>query len=72
MAIERSVISVGGEDAVVLDGLPGQDINRQVVVVHGDRLYHLTFVPASADYGDLYAQMETLYSTAIDSLAFVP
>ncbi len=72
LAIERSVIAVGGEDAVVLDGLPGQDINRQVVVVHADKLYHLTFVPASEDYGDLYPQMGALYRTVIDSLAFTP
>jgi hypothetical protein len=44
----------------VLDNMPGQDTNRQVVIVHNDRLYKLNFVPVGEDYGDAYRQMEDL------------
>lgn len=63
--IQRTSIVIDGEEAAVLDNMPGQDINRQVVVVHNDRLYTLTFVPASEDYGQVYARMKDLYATVI-------
>jgi hypothetical protein len=69
--IQRTNIVIDGEKAVVLDHMPGQDTNRQVMVVHNDRLYTLTFVPAGEDYGQVYAQMEKLYATVIDSFTFL-
>jgi hypothetical protein len=71
-AIERFSVMVGGEEAVVLESMPGQDTNRQVVIVHNGRLYKLTFVPAGEDYGDVYRQMEDLYATVIPSWNFFP
>jgi hypothetical protein len=70
--VERTAATVGGEAAVVLDRMPGQDINRQVFVVHKDRLYKLTFAPADEAVGDSYAQMESLYATVIGSFNFLP
>ena len=43
---ERSEATVGGAPAVVLDGLPGQEITRRVLFVHEGRLYTLDFAPA--------------------------
>jgi hypothetical protein len=71
-AMQRSGVTIGGEEAVVLDNVPGQDLNRQLVVVHGGRLYKLTFVPADPSLGDLYARMEELYSTVVNSFQFTP
>lgn len=68
--IQRRTATVGGEPAIVLDNLPGQDINRQVVIVHGGRLYHLTFVPADPQQERLYAAMERLYETVAGSMRF--
>jgi hypothetical protein len=68
--IKRSRTKAGGYDAIVLDGVPGQDISRQVIVVQNDRLYRLTFVPASEDAGEVYTQMEEIYRTVVDSLNF--
>ena len=69
--IARSSATIGGESAIVLDGVPGQDISRQVVIVRDGRLYHLTFVPASEDAGEVYTQMEELYQMLVDSLNFL-
>jgi hypothetical protein len=69
--IQRSSTTIGGEQAVVLDNMPGQDINRQVVFVHSGRVYKLTFAPASADYGEIYARMESLYTVVINSFKFL-
>ncbi len=68
--IQQRTATIGGEPAIVLDNLPGQDINRQVVVVHGDRLYRMTFVPADPAQGEVYAAMERLYRTVTDSFRF--
>lgn len=71
MEIERSRIMVGGEEAIVLDKLPGQDINRRVLIVHNDRLYNLMFAPASEDAGETYERMEQLYSLVLNSFTFL-
>ncbi len=70
--IPRSAIELDDHEAVVLDGVPGQEFTRQVFVVEGERLYRLTFMPADAALGERYERMETLYQTVIDSWRFVP
>jgi hypothetical protein len=70
--IERETTTVGGEDAVVLDNMPGQDLHRRVVVIHGDLLYWLFFAPVGADYGEVGTRTEALYETIVDSLHFLP
>lgn len=68
--IKRRNARIGNQDAVVLDGVPGQDISRQALIVHRGRLYQLTFVPANQDDSEVYAQMDELYQTVIGSLRF--
>ncbi len=69
--VKRTSVMIDGEEAVVLDNVPGQDINRLVIVVHDDRLYKLTFVPMGEEYGKVYALMEDLYATIINSFRFL-
>jgi hypothetical protein len=70
--IERSSVALGGVEAIVLDKLPGQDINRRVLFEHEGLLYELTFSPADESAGDVYGRMETLYDTIVASFAFIP
>jgi hypothetical protein len=69
--IARSSATIGGQDAIVLDGVPGQDISRQIVIVRDGRMYRLTFVPASEDAGEVYTRMEQFYQMVLDSLSFI-
>ncbi len=69
-AIQRTSLTLDGQPAVVLDNLPGQDMHRMVVVVHGDRAYQFTFVPVGEDYGELSALTERLYETVVNSFRF--
>ena len=69
--IARTSATIGGQDAVVLDGVPGQDISRQIVIVRDGRMYRLTFVPASEDAGEIYTRMEQFYQMVLDSLSFI-
>jgi hypothetical protein len=70
--VERSNLTIDGEEAVVLNNVPGQDISRQVLVVHRDRLYKLTFVLVGGEYGEVYSRVEALYITIINSFKFLP
>ncbi len=68
--VERSTTIVGGEDALVLDNLPGQDINRRVAVIRGDRLYSFFFTPLGEE-GEARAAFESFYQGILDSFEFV-
>ena len=67
--IARSETTVAGEPAVVLDNLPGQDINRRVIFTHEDRLYDIYFSPIdSANPAPLDAFVEGI----LGSFTFMP
>jgi hypothetical protein len=68
----RESLTIDGEAAIMLDGLSGQDPNRQVVVLHNGRLYNLYFLQMNKNQPELYAQAETLYNTVIESFNFRP
>lgn len=67
--IAQSATTVAGESAIVLDDVPGQDINRQVIFTHGDQLFHLYLTPVDpANTTPIDAFMETI----LRSFAFMP
>lgn len=68
---QQTTVTVGGEEAVVVDKLPGQEWHRDLFVAHSGRLYRLSFMPADEALGDAYARMEVLYQTVIDSFTFI-
>ncbi len=70
--VSRTSTTVGGVEAVVLDKLPGQEINRQVWFVYDGRLYQMMFSPADEGLGEPYTRMEALYALITDSFTFIP
>jgi hypothetical protein len=73
LKIERTEVTVDGERAVIVDGLPGPDPWRKVFIVHGNRLYTLTFLPwlPNADNAGQPTPLETLYETIMQTLHFL-
>ena len=69
--ITRTDVLVDGEQAIVVDGLPGQDSTRYVFVVHNDHLYKLAFMPWYPNATDP-TPLENLYTTVIESFYFLP
>jgi len=59
-----------GVPANQFDGVPGQDLSRQVVLVHDGRLFTFSFIPDDPDSAEAYAEMQTLYGTVLDSFNF--
>jgi hypothetical protein len=70
--VPKVEMSIGGEKAIMLDGLSGQDPNRQVVVLHKDSLYNLFFIQMDKDQPEYVAQAEALYDTVVASFNFRP
>jgi hypothetical protein len=72
-AIDRPFgVTLGYEPAARLDGVPGQDLSRQVIAVHDGRAYTLVFVPADESQGEVYREMEALYDLVVRSFRFLP
>ncbi len=68
----RWTVTLGGEQAVVLDGMPGQDPQRRVYVVHQQTLYVLAFMPTLSEDKAVSDQMEALYTAVTNSWAWSP
>ena len=68
----RWTVMIGGEQAVVLDGMPGQDLQRRVYVVHEQTLYVLAFMPTRSENKAAGDQMEALYTAVTSSWAWSP
>ena len=65
-------LDIDGAPALAVSGLPGQDANRQVFLVHNDRLYRLLFVPDTPQAGEAYQQMLLLYAITINTFHLLP
>lgn len=70
--IARTMIMLGGQPAVVLDGMPGQDLQRRVYVVRQPTLYVLAFMPTRSENQAASEQMETLYAAVTGSWSWSP
>ena len=65
-------ITLGGEEAVVVDGMPGQDLQRRVYAVRDQTLYILAFMPTRSEIQEASDQMETLYTAVTNSWSWSP
>jgi hypothetical protein len=64
-------VQVDGIPAFVIDGLPGLDSNRIVVLVQNDHLYTLTFMPWHPNVVNP-TPLENVYTMVMDTLHFLP
>lgn len=71
--ITRSEILVDGQQAIVVDGLPGPDSQRKVFVVGNERLYTLAFLPWFPSNDPSQPEpLENLYATIVGTIHFLP
>ncbi len=68
--ITRTELTIDGKQAILVDGLPAQDSMRVVFIVHKDMLYSFEFLPWYPQNGT--TPLESLYSTVMGSLHFLP
>jgi hypothetical protein len=60
-----------GAFANQFDQVPGQDLSRQLIFVHDDQLYLLTFTPDDPEMGEVYDNMVAMYEMVLDSFSFL-
>jgi len=65
-----TVMDIDGTQALVVNGLPGQDPNLQLFMVHNDLLYHIMFMPDDLQAGEAYRQMQNIYTTLVNTFHF--
>lgn len=65
-----TVLDIDGTQALVVIGIPGQDLNRQLFMVHNDLLYHIIFMPDDPRATNAYRQMQDIYTTLINTFRF--
>ncbi|MEZ4861907.1 MAG: SH3 domain-containing protein [Caldilineaceae bacterium] len=70
MTAERGSVTVDGVEAIVLDKLPGKDLNRRVVFIRDGWLYSLFFTPLG-ETDAAQAALENFYQTLLDSWRFL-
>jgi len=70
--VGRWTLTLGGNQAVVLDGMPGQDLQRRVYVVNQQTLYVLAFMPTRSQNKSAADQIETLFETVTESWSWSP
>ena len=68
--IARTDLVVSGEEAVMLDGIPGQDFYRRVFIAHQGLVYNLLFAPYDPGLPDTFPQAQQLYTLVMDSFTF--
>lgn len=70
--ITQTPMTLDGEPAIALDGVPGLFSNRQIFIVRGSTLYILTFVPVGDEYGETYGQMQSLFNAVTSTWRWLP
>jgi len=70
--IERSTAVVAGEEAVILHGVPAQDLLRDVLIVRDGQLFKLRFVLPDPTNAAAVEGFDHLYALVIDSFTFLP
>jgi hypothetical protein len=67
--VDTEEISLGGEPALELRALPGQDLQRVIYVAHGGNLYSFVLTPDDASV-DRHADMQALYDALLETFTF--
>lgn len=63
---------IGGEPAEFLEGVPGDQGSRDILVKHADRLYRLSFVPSTEINPQAANELEALFLVVTTSFSFLP
>lgn len=64
-------ITLGNEQASMLDNLPGQDTNRRIVAIHDDLVIDIVIDHIGKNYGVAGEQAEAVYNMITDSFRFI-
>jgi hypothetical protein len=70
VSLGRTALTLDGEDAILVDQIPGYLSWRIVFAIHDGVLYRLMYWPV--DVPEVKTDLEELYQTTLNSFAFIP
>lgn len=72
LPVTRQETILGGEPAVLLEGLPGRTKNRQLYALDGGSIYHLTLYPLDVTFAEVRSDVDRVWDVTVTTLAFLP
>ncbi|MDX1689250.1 MAG: hypothetical protein R3248_14805 [Candidatus Promineifilaceae bacterium] len=69
--IARRPARLGGEAAVILDGMPGRTENRKVLAIHEDTVYEVTVYPTGDEFPEVAGDVALVWQAVLSSFTFL-
>lgn len=63
---------LGGEPAVIVEGLQGRSPYRELLTIHEGKVYELTVYPTGDAYPEVTFDVEGVWQTVLDTFTFLP
>jgi hypothetical protein len=70
MPVTTAESMLGGEPAIVVEGLPGRSGSRQMYAIHNDTIYHLTVVPYDEGFPQARPDVDAVWNLVLSSFEF--
>ena len=70
-AIERTPVALAGRPAELLEGVPGREGSRDILMLHEGKLFHLMFMPSVRDVPQAAADVQVLSTTVVATFALM-
>jgi hypothetical protein len=71
LPVTRRPITLGGEPAEVVEGVPGRLLSWQVFVIHADTVYHLSLFPMDPGVPQVEPDTQAVWQAVSTSLTFM-
>jgi hypothetical protein len=68
----RTTITLGGELAEVIEGIPGRSGSRQAFLIHNGAVYHFSAYPVDPAFPQALPDVEAAWQSLLDSFTFLP
>jgi hypothetical protein len=69
--LNSTVGTLGGEPAIVIEGVPGRFATRQLYAIHNDLIYHVTIYPTDASRPEAAADVERVWTLVLGTFTFI-
>lgn len=69
--ITRRTLTLGGEPAELIEGLPGQTGSQQLFMLHAGLVYHFTFYPVDPNFPQVTSDLAVLWAAVTNSFQFM-
>jgi hypothetical protein len=66
----RTPLTIGGEPAEMVEGLPGRTPHTQIFFVHAGTVYQFSVFPLGADYAQAAADIDAVWNAVRESFTF--